>query len=252
MISGRSNVRLFGLLLLIALRAGVPTTAKADTLYSNPQDYPGSYDAFTSQNDGTNDFALFSSFQLSQNSVVNSISWQGLYVSSDLNANPPAPDSTSFSLSFYSSSGGTPGTFLGGETIGVGAGGVSESFVANDPNFFLGFTTQTTAAIYDYSVNLTTPFALSGGTTYFLSIVANTTNTVGLPYWAWMSGGANGPTYATYATGPLDSLSRTFALSGSAVPEPSSLLMLLAGVAAVSGLRRFAKNRVAPRGASAK
>ena len=76
------------------------------------------------------------------------------------------------------------------------------------------------------------------GTPYFLSIVANTTNPAGSPYWLSMSGGDNGPSYSNFTTGPVSTLSRTFSIDGSAVPEPSSIVTLTLGVAAIFGLRR--------------
>ncbi len=82
--------------------------------------------------------------------------------------NPPPPDSTSFTINVYASAAGTPGGLITGETISVGGSGVQETFNSNDPNFLLGFQTQTTAAIYDYSADLTNPINLAGGTEYFL------------------------------------------------------------------------------------
>ena len=191
---------------------------------------------------GSGPVMVMSSFELAQTSSVTSISWQGLYVSTDLAANPPAPDSSSFTLSAFASSVGMPGALLGSETFNVGSGGIQETFVANDPTFvFSGSTTPTTAAIYDYNLVLPVPELAAGGTTYFLSIVANTTKPAGSPAWLWMSGGENGPSYSNYPTGPADTLSRTFSIDGSAVPEPSSIVMLTLGVAGIFGLRRRGK-----------
>ncbi len=235
MMCARGHARHFGPLLVIVALATVPATARSSgVLYSNPSDYPGSsWVSWDSLYDGTSGYVLFSSFQLTQSSLISSLSWQGDYCSNDLAANPPSADSTSFSLDFYTSAGGVPGAFLSGETVGVGGGGVQETLLGND-SILLGFVTPTTASFYDYSVNLPTPISLSGGTTYFLSIVANTTNPVGLPYWQWMSGGYNGPTYSSYSSGPQASSSRTFTLEGSAVPEPSSLVLFVLGVVGVS------------------
>jgi PEP-CTERM motif len=187
MINARRVWCLLSPLLLFVGFAAVPGTANADVLYSNPADFPGVYDAWESQNDGSNSPAMvMSSFQFTQTSLVTSVSWQGLYVSTDLSANPPAPDSSSFTI-------------------------------------------------------------IAGGTTYFLSIVANTTNPAGSPYWLWMSGGDNGPSYSHYTTGPVSTLSRTFSIDGVAVPEPSSIVTLTLGVAGIFGLRRRGRC-VAPAG----
>lgn len=201
--------------------------AQSAIIYSNASDYPVGYDSYTSQDDGSTTYALFSSFQLAQNSLLTAVDWQGLYVSATLTDNPPPPDATSFTINLYASAAGTPGGFITGETINVG-GGVQETFNSDDPNFLLGFQTQTTAAIYDYSAVLTNPINLAGSTDYFLSIVANTTNPAGFPYWGWNSGGLHGPTFATYAADPLVDLSRSFTLEGSvsAVPEPASLTLV--------------------------
>jgi hypothetical protein len=233
-----SHIRIPGCLLLIVVLAAVPPAVRADVLYSNPADPSTNYDAFVSQNDGTNAGWQYSSYTLSQDSLVTGVSWQGLYVSENLPDNPPPPDATSFTLSLYASVGGLPGGFLGSETIAVGAGGVQETFVENAPFYFNFQPPETTAAIYDYSVTLPTPFELPGGIQYFGSIVANTTNPVGYPVWAWFSGGDNGPTYASYQDGPTSELSRAFTLYGSVVPEPSSFVMLLFGATTLPFLRK--------------
>jgi hypothetical protein len=90
------NLHSSGHLLVIALTCTVPAIAQANVLFSNAPDYPATYDSFTSQSDGVSRFQLFSPFQVSQSSPISSVSWQGLYVSSDLTANPPSPDATSF------------------------------------------------------------------------------------------------------------------------------------------------------------
>jgi hypothetical protein len=99
---------------------------------------------------------------------------------------------------------------------------------------------QTTAAIYDYSANQTTPFEVTRKTALFLVIVANTTQPAGYPYWAWMSDGCIGPPYSNDSGGPVSDLSRTFTLADSAVPEPSYVVLLALGVAGICSLRKRA------------
>jgi hypothetical protein len=209
-------------------------------LYGNLADYPGSFDVRTSQDDGSNTFPEYSSFQIAQGTLVDALSWQGTYVSSNLAANPPSPDTSSFTIDFYTSAGGVPGALLDSETIGVGSGGVQETFNSDYSNFFVGTSSSpTTAAIYNYNVTLPTSVELSADTQYFVSIVANTTNPVGSPYWGWNSGGANGPTYGNGSNSPTSQLSRAFTVVGwelaPVIAGPSSANVTEGGALAFTG-----------------
>ena len=213
------------LLLLIGLTVGSSTT-NAAVNFSNPPDYPGAYNSLTSQNDSGINFPQYSPFTLSSAGNITAATWQGLYVSNVLANNPPSPDSSSFTLSIYNDVGGVPGSAVSSNTINVGlaAGDVHETFNSFDNNFFLGGVTLTSAALYDYAVNLPSPVTLSGSTPYWFSVVANTTNGFATPFWGWNSGGTtNGPTYNPFFTDPL---ARTFSLTeSSSVPEPASFLV---------------------------
>ncbi len=227
-------------LVLIVGLISTTSAAKADLLFSNPPDFPGGYDSDTSQSDTVSGFLLtlpaYSSFTLANPAQISSVDWQGVYVSSNLAQNPPAADSASFTVSIYANVGpapaigGVPGATLYTNTSAVGPGinNVQENFVADVP-FNLGFTTPTFASVYNYTLNLAPETSsLAPETYYWLSVVANTTNGFGTPYWGWNSGGTtNGPTYLSYDTTSPDPLARTFSLYGSAVPEPSDFIRLL-------------------------
>jgi hypothetical protein len=247
-----SKFRKLGWLLCVAGLIGSPSVVQASILFQNAPDYPSSYDNSPSEN-GANglSFFSFSPFQLAGAATIDAIKWQGLYVSADLSANPPPPVATGFQILIFGDLAGLPdpsAVVYGQPNIakGLGANDVNETFVANDPNFFLGFANQTTAAVYDYSVNLATPVSVSGGTTYWLSIAANSPNDYGLPYWGQNSSGlasnSGGPTYVYDPSGGAFFFwgddGRTFELDGQVVPEPSTIIIwsLLLG-AGWTGLR---------------
>lgn len=223
----------------LAALASLYGTAQADpVLFENAPSFPDSYSSYTSQFDGLVDVLVFDSFSLAEGGLVGSMTWQGLYVSADLMQNPSPPVALSFTIDVRTDAGGTPGAsiYTGTFDVGAGPGEVAEAFLADDPNFFLGFTDQTTAAIYNYSLDLTQPLALAGSTTYWLLVRANTPTPVGLPFWGWNSGGDPAGTSLQFFDGGVSELAGDRAFSLSAVPEPSTLA--LAGLPVLLGLLR--------------
>lgn len=236
------------LTLALALGAalGLAAPARAALLYDSPPMFPGTYNAHTSQvSNGTPVVYVFDAFVLPYTATVTDLTWQGLYVSNDLAANPPPPVATSFAVYITADNAGLPGTqvFLGYYDVGAGTDFVQETFNTDIPNFLLGFQTQTTAALYDYSLTLSSGITLAGGTTYWLNLVAYTPTDPGLPFWGWTSGGdGTGTSFRDIViAGTTDTVDfdRAFSLSGvAAVPEPASVALLAAG-----GLGLLARRR---------
>ena len=94
---------------------------------------------------------------------------------------------------------------------------------------------------YSYSGNIN--FTATGGTKYWLSIVAN----VGIPpQWAWESGsGGDGVAYQDFfgSLGPLV-VDNAFTLSTGSVPEPADAALVGAGLLMLGLAKRWFDKRI--------
>jgi hypothetical protein len=205
----------------VALAAILAAPCRGDVIYSQPRDFPaGGFDV-SQINPGapsprTQVYDDFTAFRLV---YVTGITWSG-------GGGEEAPEETvGFTFGFYADNGGAPGALLHSESI---SGDANATFVGID---------NASRPTYDYSATLTTPFALTAGTTYWLSIVA----TLAPPdQWGWRTGtGGDG---MAYDTAPLRH-DLAFTLIGVTVPEPSSLTLFgigtLAAAAMLGGRRRL-------------
>ncbi len=212
-------VLVLGLALLLAMSA--PAAFAVTTIYSQPWD--GGSNLFASQNDtnGNGNFATtYDNFTLAAPAQVTDVHWVGGYF------NPPNQSAiTTWTVNFLADNAGQPGTILSSYTF---SGTGNESFVSNVNGF----------PIYDYSVDLTSPFSAAAGTSYWLSVVP----TLGFPpQWGWAAGtGGDGQGYQNFfgTLGPT-STDFAFSLTGVAsVPAPPGLLLLASGVLGLTGLKR--------------
>jgi hypothetical protein len=215
-------------LLSALLLAGANTNLLADVaIYT--QSWDGSGFGQASQTDTSGKFGAYSAaydnFSLGSSSSITSLAWTGI------SFNPSIMGTISaFTISFYFDSGGQPGAQLFSETI---PGTANETFV-NDSN-------SSGTYVENFSQALNTPFLATGGTQYWLSIVASSPFP---PEWGWATGiGGDGVGFSTFSGSsgqvPYDF---AFTLYGSAttvtgLPEPISVSLSAMGIAALALLR---------------
>lgn len=192
----------------------ISSPARAVVVYDSGYTYAGYHASDTRiQAYGADDFSLAGA------NTLNGIQFRGLYASS----NTPVTDS--FTITFYNSAGNVPGTALGSTTL--------SSLSRTDT----GANAVGNYDIYLYDAAFTTPIALSGGTTYWVSI-ANATPAGG-DFWYWSYTGTDND-YADKVgnTQPwVPGTGQGFNFVLSAIPEPSSLALLALG-GLLAGRRR--------------
>jgi hypothetical protein len=204
--------------------------SEAGVLYSQPPEVgSGSFTTYTSAYTDSflNYFQSLDNFQISSNNAISSLSWQGMY----LNFDPTngysngVPNTNNWVISLYTFGGPSsfPFTLYASETVAASA--VTETLA--------GTTTFEGKTVDYYNESLTLPalMPIAGGQLYYLSIFSD--NGGSTDSWSWMSGtGGDGNSYQ-YNSSDNSSNGvngdRTFTLFDSAVPEPSSVLLLLMG-----------------------
>jgi hypothetical protein len=196
----RGGFLAIAVVLILAILTVSP--AWANDVYAQATDNGGSY---ASQNDtaGLGNYATaYDNFTLSTSTLVTSVDWVGTYF--------PFPGTTTgFTVNFYADSGGAPGALL--YSTGDVAGDAGENFLGNDS---LGDPT--------YSYSLSTDFAASDATTYWLSITADSSFP---PQWGWETGtGGDGAAYQCFF-GSCGATPNDMAF-GLGVPEPSTALLM--------------------------
>ena len=215
---------------------GVDSLQAGTILFNQAPQYPGLYNAAVSQNQASGaQYQTYDDFSLAGGGTVSQLTWQGFYWNRlNHNANPPAPNTTSFQVGFFQNNLGLPGTLVAGPIVLTS---VKSTIVGNST--FNGDPVQ----IRNYSANLQSSFSASPGTTYWLSIVSFASGAP--PEWLWTSGqgGDNYSAQTQYGVSltqiPRD---RAFALYAAnlgeapppLIPEPGSIV--LSGLGLVSWL----------------
>lgn len=198
----------------------VSSPARGGTLYSQPFDSPGGGFSYVGYAETADQFTLAAS------GVVRSVSWYGSLM---YGVPPGAPGSTGveYTIRFFQDDGGKPSDAYFSQTV---ATPVSSYYGSYDD-----------AAVYWNRANLDDSVALTGGTTYWLSIMGPADRE-----WIWsVASQTEGDVAYFRFLNPLSPLynqwrsmdytigraNEAFALHDDAIPEPASFLLAVAAIA---------------------
>ncbi len=231
---------------LFAVCSGGASSSQAGTiLFDQAPQFPGAFNAYVSQNQASGaQYQTFDDFSLAGGGTISQLTWQGFYWNRlNPNANPPAPNTTSFQIGLFQNNLGVPGPLVAGPILLTSV----KSAIVGNAKF-----NHDSVQIRNYSANLQTSFTAAPGTTYWLSIVSFASEAP--PEWLWTSGQGGNSMSAQehYDVGtsqvPLD---RAFALYAAnlgeppppVIPEPQTLILAALGVGGWLGARaiRFAR-----------
>ena len=172
--------------LALLLISGAALTSHADpTVFSQP--YTGVDDGYITWESyaypGGAGGRTYDNFALPATTSVTAVQWYGNYiVTTGASGNPAAPNTATFEISFWSDSGGQPGSELAVATIAyadttpTALGTVDFSFSDGDASI----------PLLSYRAVLPTAFVATAGQTYWISILSNAT--ADQPNWSWYSG----------------------------------------------------------------
>lgn len=219
------------------------SAASASTLFVNDRIF--SSVRFSDHDSAGTGFRTYDDFELTASAWLESLSWDFMFVDFDNPFPDPAPasDANQWTVSFYADNAGTPGTLLANHVFLPGD--LTATYLESQVWSF-GITGTFNADHYKYSVALPTPLLLTANTPYWLSVLVQSNQNP--PTGGWLAGGATagGSLQQSYSAGNPGSLSsvardRAFALEGTVVPEPTT--MLLVGGPLLAGAIRRRRNQ---------
>jgi hypothetical protein len=216
----------------IALLLGQAGSAQAAPLFTQVESFPGGWSSQNTPNPPGLDCMALDDFALGQSASITGVQWQGAY-HSNYYADPSKGTITQFQITFWSNNNGLPGSVL--ETYVI-AGNAGEQLVASGSGFL----------DYSYGASLAKPFLAAAHTIYWLSIQPTADYP---PQWLWRSAsGGDGLlaviNQAVSDTPQIASDDLAFTLSGTEVPEPSTLALATAMLIALSGRCVSGKERM--------
>jgi hypothetical protein len=228
-------------LVLLAL----PLVSRADqVVYSQPATTPVTDISFDSAG-----FTTFQMFTMTQGATVTSISFDGAWVQSSGQPNPPMPSATDFFVILGSVPNGlvctnpptcTLSALSSPNSVLANVEGTpaqfNETYLGSQSNFTssLGIG-PVDMGIYSYQIDFATPFDMTPGI-YALSTFAELESGDSDTYW-FSTNGTNGSMQSLeFDSGRVISYDQNFTLYGTpnaTTPEPSSLALIVFGLACV-------------------
>src|SRR5215471_2239381 len=177
-------------------------------------------------------FVPFDNFTLSQDTVIDTVQWQGAYVDGRPAGSTPPPEAVRFVIQLYSDAHGEPGSILDPPNmVSASPSEAHETLVGSIPDFvdpddFIFGPLPLT--IYDYQVTFSTTVRLSAGQQYWLGIVAFMPDNAGFDWFQTVGRGPDSFSWQVSNLGMLPlNLDTTFALFGTqdvnSAPEPATI-----------------------------
>lgn len=186
-------------------------------------------------------FQSFDNFTVQPGGAVEKVTWVGFWLDqgNPQPASAPAPDVLSWDIAFHADNGGVPGTQVFLESFS--AASVTSTFLGNGV-FNAGNSYN--VSFYQYSIDLTSPFAVSPATQYWVSVLSR--SEVFAPAFALR--GATGGDDSSYQEQLGAAMSvigaqavpadRAIYLEGTVVPEPATFCVSAAALVLLSAVRR--------------
>ena len=186
-----------------------------------------------SENPPNTGFRTLDDFSLGSAATIDEVIWWGIYIHTDLtNA---SPNTTDWSIRFQADNAGVPGAILASETLP--AAQVTRQLVGTGT-----FGQGNTVDVYQFTAPFPN-FSAAAGITYWFSALSR--GPTFDPLFSWIEGtNGNGTSFQTHFVNGvnvsgtlLEGADRAFALAQ--LPEPSTLLLIGAGLAALLSRRRL-------------
>lgn len=144
-------------------------------------------------NSGTG-FQLFDDFVPSTSITISKVSWQGIYCIESPGLPPPVPTAQSFVVGFYGDSNNFPNQAAPLNVSTYPLARVSEA-VDQKPITGNCGTASTGISLYNYTLTLDSPVAVTAGTRYWFSVMAVVDyiqqGNPSFTFWGWRNGVAN-------------------------------------------------------------
>ena len=134
----------------------------------------------------------YDNFSPSTNAYVTAVQWRGNYIAypNVPNNNPVGPDTSAFTVSFLADDNGSPGAVLATGTINNADCNPQSLGTLSGFQYVNNSGSSYTITYYSYRAVLPTPFAVTAGQKYWISIVGVLDQDD--VFWSWFSsGGAN-------------------------------------------------------------